>query len=140
MGNKKIKSKLAFAGYGISAPDLKYDDYAEQDLAGKIVVIIRREPQQDDEKSVFNGKQNSPHAYIRSKVQAAKKQKAAAILMVNDPFTTAQEKKDTLTASARSWPTGCWQPLPSSRATTSSPRWRPSATRSTRRWLRSRSR
>ena len=97
-GSGKLSGELVFAGYGISAPDLKYDDYAEQDLAGKIVVIIRRERQQDDEKSVFNGKQNSPHAYIRSKVQAAKKQKAAAILMVNDPFTTAQEKKDTLTA------------------------------------------
>lgn len=35
---------LAFAGYGISAPDLGYDDFAGLDVKGKVVVIVRGAP------------------------------------------------------------------------------------------------
>ena len=35
---------LAFAGFGISAPELGYDDYAGLDVKGKIVVIVRGAP------------------------------------------------------------------------------------------------
>jgi hypothetical protein len=38
---------LVFAGFGISAPELKYDDYAGLDVRGKIVVIFRRAPRYD---------------------------------------------------------------------------------------------
>ncbi|MCH7729690.1 MAG: M20/M25/M40 family metallo-hydrolase, partial [Planctomycetes bacterium] len=94
------KAEVVFAGYGISAPKLKYDDYKDADVAGKIVLLIRREPQQDDPKSVFNGKKVTTHSYIRTKLLAAKKQKAAAVLLVNDPFSTKQKKKDQLTTPA----------------------------------------
>lgn len=36
---------LVFAGYGISAPDLNYDDYANIDAKGKIVVVLRGTPE-----------------------------------------------------------------------------------------------
>jgi hypothetical protein len=96
-GTGQAKGEIVFAGYGISAPKLKYNDYQDADVGGKVLLVIRREPQQDDPKSVFNGKQVSPHAFIRTKIDAAKKNKAAAVLMVNDPFTTKSEKKDQLT-------------------------------------------
>lgn len=38
-------SELVFAGYGISAPDLKYDDYANIDARGKVVVVLRGVPE-----------------------------------------------------------------------------------------------
>ncbi|SMC00363.1 peptidase M28 [Hymenobacter roseosalivarius DSM 11622] len=37
---------LVFAGYGISAPSLGYDDYAGLDAKGKVVVVTREEPKQ----------------------------------------------------------------------------------------------
>ncbi|RSK48758.1 M28 family peptidase [Hymenobacter rigui] len=37
-------SALAFAGYGISAPDQGYDDYQNLDVRGKVVVIVRGAP------------------------------------------------------------------------------------------------
>jgi hypothetical protein len=37
-------TELAFAGYGISAPDQGYDDYQGLDVKGKIVVIVRGAP------------------------------------------------------------------------------------------------
>ncbi|TPE46362.1 M28 family peptidase [Pontibacter mangrovi] len=39
------QAPLVFAGYGISAPDLGYDDYANIDAKGKVVVILRGVPQ-----------------------------------------------------------------------------------------------
>jgi Zn-dependent M28 family amino/carboxypeptidase len=41
-----IEAPLVFAGYGISAPDLGYDDYAGIDAKGKIVVVFRGAPVQ----------------------------------------------------------------------------------------------
>lgn len=35
---------LVFAGYGISAPELGYDDYAGLDVKGRVVVIVRGAP------------------------------------------------------------------------------------------------
>ena len=38
-----------FAGYGISAPTLNYDDYEGLDVRGKAVVIFMHEPQENDD-------------------------------------------------------------------------------------------
>lgn len=40
-----VEAPLVFAGYGISAPELGYDDYAGLDARGKIVVILRGAPE-----------------------------------------------------------------------------------------------
>ena len=39
--------ELVFAGWGISAPDLNYDDYAGLDVAGKFVLCFRGTPDRD---------------------------------------------------------------------------------------------
>lgn len=98
-GNGEANAEVVFVGYGINAPDLKYSEYEGIDVDGKIVVVIRREPQQDDETSVFEGTRTSTHSFIRTKIDAAKKAKAAAIVMVNDPHST-NEKSDELTRPA----------------------------------------
>ncbi|MEJ8757262.1 M28 family peptidase [Pontibacter sp. H259] len=43
--NVTVEAPLAFAGYGISAPELGYDDYATIDVKGKIVVVFRGAPE-----------------------------------------------------------------------------------------------
>ncbi len=40
-----VNAPVAFAGYGISAPDLGYDDYANLDVKGKIVLVLRGAPE-----------------------------------------------------------------------------------------------
>jgi Zn-dependent M28 family amino/carboxypeptidase len=40
-----VEAPLVFAGYGISAPELGYDDYAGIDAKGKIVVVLRGAPE-----------------------------------------------------------------------------------------------
>ncbi|MEL6106598.1 MAG: M20/M25/M40 family metallo-hydrolase [Planctomycetota bacterium] len=95
-GNGSVQAELVFVGYGISAEEQNYDDYKDIDVEGKVVLMIRREPQQDDDQSVFNGKNTTSHSYIRTKLQAATQAKAAGIVMVNDPFSTEKDDKDQL--------------------------------------------
>jgi hypothetical protein len=40
----EVEAEVVFAGYGIRAPELKYDDYAGLDVKGKIVVVFRNAP------------------------------------------------------------------------------------------------
>jgi hypothetical protein len=92
----KVDAPIVFAGYGISAPDAGYDDFQGLDIEGKIVLVIRREPRQDDSDSPFDGKKVSSHSYLVTKIKAAAERKAAGLLMVNDPFTVGSEGKDEL--------------------------------------------
>ena len=97
-----LDTELVFVGYGITADDLNYDDYfGDLDVDGKIVVLIRREPQVDDEDSVFDGKRTTRFASGRAKVSAARRAGAAGILMVNDGLSSPDEERDELIASDR---------------------------------------
>ena len=87
---------IVFAGYGISADDLNYNDYKDVDVKGKVVLIIRREPQQGDKDAKFDGTNTTRHSYINTKIRRAKEAGAKAILMVNDPFSVRKDKRDTL--------------------------------------------
>ena len=51
---------LVFAGYGLSAPDASYDDYAGLDVNGKAVIIFSHEPQEADPNSPLNGNRPMP--------------------------------------------------------------------------------
>ena len=79
------KGRIVFAGFGISAPELKYDDYAGIDAKGRIVLIFNHEPQEDDPNSIFNGKGNTRYANARAKMMIAQRHGAVAVLVAPDP-------------------------------------------------------
>lgn len=83
-GNGRAAGEVVFAGYGITAPEYGYDDYAGIDARGKIVLILRHEPQEFDEKSPFAGRAYTSHAQVQNKAVNAKFHGAAAVLIVND--------------------------------------------------------
>jgi aminopeptidase YwaD len=87
----KLSGQVVFAGYGITAPEYNYDDYAGLDSKGKIVLVLRHEPQEFDEKSVFEGKVYTAHAQIFSKAANAKMHGAKALLMINDTAAHADD-------------------------------------------------
>jgi hypothetical protein len=66
---------LVFAGYGISAPELKYDDYAGLDAKGKIVVVTRQPPRQfgDNERQYFSD--------VRTVLETAARHGAVGVLL-----------------------------------------------------------
>ncbi len=77
-GNKTISGELVFAGYGISAPDLNYDDYSGIDVKNKIVIIMRYYPDQVNPHSKFE-----KYAPYRYKAKIAKEEGAAGVIFVS---------------------------------------------------------
>src|SRR5215472_4919971 len=80
----RISGEVVFAGYGITAPEYNYDDYAGLDVKGKIVLLLRHEPQEADPNSVFEGKTYTQHAQFASKATNAKMHGAAGVILVLD--------------------------------------------------------
>ena len=66
---------LVFAGYGISAPELGYDDYAGVEATGKVVVVTRQPPRQfaDNERQYFMD--------LRTVLETAARHGAAGVLL-----------------------------------------------------------
>ncbi len=81
----EVKGDVVFAGFGITAPELSYDDYKGIDVTGKIVLIFDHEPQETDAKSIFNGTGNTRYATTRVKVQTAQAHGAIGVLIVAEP-------------------------------------------------------
>ncbi|HUW92812.1 MAG TPA: M28 family peptidase, partial [Bacteroidales bacterium] len=46
-GNGEVTAEVVFAGYGVTAPELNYDDYKGIDVKGKIVLMNRDVPYKD---------------------------------------------------------------------------------------------
>jgi Peptidase family M28/PDZ domain/PA domain len=82
--SEKMTGRLVFAGYGITAPEYNYDDYKGLDVQGKVVLILRHEPQEFDDKSVFLGKVYTQHAQFWSKASNAKMHGASGVILMND--------------------------------------------------------
>ncbi len=80
-----ITAPVVFAGYGITAPELGYDDYKSIDAKGKIVFVFDHEPQEDDPKSSFNGTGNTRYATARVKLLNAQSHGAVGLVLVAEP-------------------------------------------------------
>lgn len=51
--DESLDADIVFAGYGISAPEMGYDDYEGLDVKGKWVLVLRHAPGYKDPKSPF---------------------------------------------------------------------------------------
>lgn len=80
----KAEAGLVFAGYGITAAKLGYDDYAGADVKGKFVVVLRRTPRADGKENPFEKDPTAAHAALVTKIDNAAKHGAAGVIFVND--------------------------------------------------------
>jgi hypothetical protein len=79
-----VDGELVFAGYGITAKENGYDDYADLNVKGKIVLILRYEPPRKDEKSPFKTPpEYSVHAALRTKANNARDHGAVGMILVD---------------------------------------------------------
>ena len=81
----QVQGPVVFVGYGITAPEYDYDDYEGVDVKGKIVLALRHEPQENNDASVFRGRQLTRHAEFVRKAINARNHGAMALVIVNDP-------------------------------------------------------
>ena len=85
--NKEVKGNLVFAGYGITAKELNYDDYANIDVKDKIVIVFRNHPDMKSPHSKFD-----QYSSLRFKTTTARDKGAIGIIFVN----TKDNKEDAL--------------------------------------------
>lgn len=90
----RASGSVVFVGYGITAPEYHYDDYAGLDVRGKFVLVLRHEPQESDEKSPFAGKLLTSHAQLWSKAVNAKQRGAVGVILVHDRANHAGEAEE----------------------------------------------
>jgi Zn-dependent M28 family amino/carboxypeptidase len=76
-----VTAALVFAGFGIAAPKEGRDDYADLDVKGKVVLVLRRAPKRELMR----------HAALLAKLGAAAERGAAALLVVNDAASVKDE-------------------------------------------------
>jgi hypothetical protein len=82
----EVEAEVVFAGYGITAPEQAYDDYAGLDVTGKLVLVLRHTPGENDPDSPFDGAGSNDHATFRSKAANAAEHGARGMLLVTDPL------------------------------------------------------
>jgi hypothetical protein len=97
-----VDAGVAFAGYGITAPELGWDDYARLDARDKVVVVLMGEPRPADPASPFR----KPEAYHYSershKIVNAREHGARAILLVPHP-TAGTDDLPALAGITQAW-------------------------------------
>ncbi|MBX3043580.1 MAG: M28 family peptidase [Candidatus Kapabacteria bacterium] len=75
--NGQVQGEIAFVGFGISATELDYDDYAGIDVKDKIVILISETPDKEKKDGPF-----ANYSSLRYKATNAKNKGAIGIIMV----------------------------------------------------------
>lgn len=83
------EGEMIFVGYGATAPEFAYDDYAGIDAKDKIVVMLRYEPESFAEKSGRNGL--TQHSQLITKAINARNHGAKAVILVNGKLGDGEE-------------------------------------------------
>ena len=77
-----LESDVIFMGYGITAPEFGWDDYAGVDVKGKILLMLVNEPPSDDPK-YFAGKALTYYGRWTYKYEQAARMGAAGVLLIH---------------------------------------------------------
>lgn len=88
-GSGVVSAPLVFAGYGITAEEFSYDDYAGLDVKDKVVLVLRHEPAGFIAKSGNQGLTN--HAQFITKAINARNHGARALILVNGKLSEGEE-------------------------------------------------
>jgi hypothetical protein len=83
-GTGTVRGSVVFAGFGIVEPRLDFDDYLGEDVDGKIVLVLEREPGADDPASPFDGVVTAEASRTWRKALSAQERGAVGILFVRD--------------------------------------------------------
>jgi hypothetical protein len=102
----QVEGEAVFAGYGITAKDYGYDDYAGIDVQGKIVVVLRYEPPPKNSQSPFRKSPDfSIHAALRTKANNAREHGAAGMILV-DMDNRNEGKTELMSLRSSLWRSG----------------------------------
>ena len=77
-----IDAPIVFVGYGIDAPEYKWDDYAGVDVKGKVLLVIVNEPPSTDD-SFFKGTALTYYGRWTYKYEEAARKGAVGVLIIH---------------------------------------------------------
>ena len=77
-----IDAPIVFVGYGIDAPEYKWDDYAGVDVKGKVLLVIVNEPPSTDDK-FFKGTALTYYGRWTYKYEEAAQKGAVGVLIIH---------------------------------------------------------
>ena len=83
------RAPMVFAGYGVSADEFQYDDYAGIDVKDKIVVVLRYEPPSFAVKAGNQGM--TQHSQLVTKAINARNHGAKALVLANGKLGDGEE-------------------------------------------------
>jgi Zn-dependent M28 family amino/carboxypeptidase len=78
----EIDAPIVFVGYGINAPEYRWNDYAGVDVKGKVVLVIVNEPPSNDEK-FFKAKALTYYGRWTYKYEEAARLGAVGVLIIH---------------------------------------------------------
>ncbi|HSB70505.1 MAG TPA: M28 family peptidase [Candidatus Methylomirabilis sp.] len=87
----RVQAEAAFVGYGITAPELQYDDYAGVDVTGKVVLVLTGDPRERDTASPFRRPEAYRYTEVRYKALNAREHGARGIILVTNPLAHGEE-------------------------------------------------
>jgi hypothetical protein len=105
-GSAASEGALVFAGFGIVEPRIGYDSYGGARVAGRIVLVLDREPGVADPASPFDGVVTTEGASAWRKAFAAQERGAVGVLFVRDVHNRPEVDDFGATAAAY------WTPAP----------------------------
>jgi hypothetical protein len=86
--NAEVQGGLTFAGYGISAPELDYDDLLGLDLRGRIAVVLDSVPRDDVEEFLFNALSDTDYSSIALKARNVEAAGAIGMIVVEGALSS----------------------------------------------------
>ncbi len=98
-------SEVVFVGYGVQAPEFRWDDFKGADVAGKTIVVLINDPPVPDpanasalDPNTFGGRAMTYYGRWTYKYETGAEKKAAAVIIVHEtgpaayPFSVVQGK------------------------------------------------
>ena len=86
-GDKHVTLKnvpLVFVGYGVTAPERKWDDFKDVDVRGKLIVVLINDPDFETGQGDFGGKAMTYYGRWTYKYEEAARRGAAGVLIVHE--------------------------------------------------------
>jgi Zn-dependent M28 family amino/carboxypeptidase len=83
------QAPLVFVGYGVSAPERRWDDYKDVDLKGKIAVVLVNDPDFETGSGDFGGKAMTYYGRWTYKFEEAARRGALGVLIVHETAPAA---------------------------------------------------
>ncbi len=86
-GQKQIRidhAPLVFVGYGVAAPERKWDDFKGQDVKGKVIVLLVNDPDFEGGEGDFGGRAMTYYGRWTYKYEEAARRGAAGVMVIHE--------------------------------------------------------